>query len=540
MAKYIFVTGGVVSGIGKGITASALGRLLKNCGLKVIAQKLDPYINVDAALINPIEHGEAFVTEDGAETDLDLGHYERFIDENLNKYSTISSGKVYWNVLQKERSGEYLGQTVQVIPHITDEIKSFVYAAAKASDADVVISEIGGTTGDIEGLPFLEAVRQIHSEVGPGNSIFVHVTLVPYLYASHEYKSKPTQHSVKELQSLGIFPDIIVIRSDGHVGDDIKRKIALFCNVKPDSVIENINTPLLYEAPLLFEKQKFCEIVLNHLCINAGPPDMFEWESMIDRIAKRDKEITIGLVGKYTKLHDAYYSVAQALHHASYEIGAKMTIKWIESEKVTYSNADELLSDVDGIIVPGGFGERGIQGMIDACRYARENDIPYFGISLGMQVGVIEFARNVMGLTNANSTEFDQQTSDPVVHLNPGQEPGTLKSGTMRLGAYSCVTKDGSRIQEIYGEKEVFERHRHRYEINNDYIGKLEAEGMVISGQSPEGDLVEALELPDKDFFIGVGYHPEFKSRPNRAHPLFREFARKAMAQKYSEETIKE
>ena len=538
MAKYIFVTGGVVSGIGKGITASALGRLLKNCGLKVIAQKLDPYINVDAALINPIEHGEAFVTEDGAETDLDLGHYERFIDENLNKYSTISSGKIYWNVLQKERSGEYLGQTVQVIPHVTDEIKSFVYAAAKASDADVVISEIGGTTGDIEGLPFLEAVRQIHSEVGPGNSIFVHVTLVPYLYASHEYKSKPTQHSVKELQSLGIFPDIIVIRSDGHVGDDIKRKIALFCNVNEDSVIENINTPLLYEAPLLFEKQKFCEIVLNHLQIDAGPPDMYEWEAMIDKIGKREKEITIGLVGKYTKLHDAYYSVAQALHHAGNEIGAKITIKWIESEKVTYNNAAEHLSDVDCIIVPGGFGERGIQGMIDACRYARENNVPYFGISLGMQVGVIEFARNVLGLAAANSTEFDPQTSDPVVLLNKDQESASLKSSSMRLGAYPCNLITDSRIHEIYGKEEISERHRHRYEINNDYIDRLEKEGMVISGRSPDGSLVEALEIPDKDFFVGVGYHPEFKSRPNRAHPLFREFVKKAIFQKYNGENV--
>jgi len=534
MAKYIFVTGGVVSGIGKGITASALGRLLKNCGLKVTAQKLDPYINVDAALINPIEHGEAFVTEDGAETDLDLGHYERFIDEDLNKYSTISSGKVYWNVLQKERSGEYLGQTVQVIPHITDEIKSFIYTAAKASEADIVISEIGGTTGDIESLPFLEAVRQIHAEVGPGNCIFIHVTLVPYLYASHEYKSKPTQHSVKELQSLGIIPDIIVIRSEGHVGDDIKKKIALFGNVGQDSVIENVNMPLLYEAPLMFEKQKFCEIVLNHLGINAGPPDMSEWEAMIDRVANRDKEITIALVGKYTKLHDAYYSVVQALHHAGYEAGAIIKIEWIDSETVTVKNAAEILIGADGLIVPGGFGERGVQGMIEACRYARENNIPYFGISLGMQVGIIEYARNVMKLSSANSTEFDQGTADPVVHLAYGQEPGTLKSGTMRLGAYPCDIKTGSRMQEIYGKKEITERHRHRYEFNNEYLDSFEKAGLVISGQSPDGRLVEAVELPDKNFYIGVGYHPEFKSRPNRAHPLFREFVKAAMSNKYS------
>jgi len=535
MAKYIFVTGGVISGIGKGVTVSALGRLLKNCGLKVVAQKLDPYINVDAALINPMEHGESFVTEDGAETDLDLGHYERFIDEDLNKYSTLSSGKVYWNVLQKERNGEYLGQTVQVIPHITDEIKKFIYTAAKAGDADVVISEIGGTTGDIEGLPFLEAIRQIHSEVGPGNSIFVHVTLVPYLYASHEYKSKPTQHSVKELQSLGIIPDVIVIRSEGHVGDDIKRKIALFCNVKEDSVIENVNTPLLYETPLMFEKQKFCEIVLNHLNIDAGPPDMSEWEAMIDRVAKRDKNITIGLVGKYIKLHDAYYSVVQAIYHAGYETGAKIEIKWIESETVTSHNAPEIFADVDGIIVPGGFGERGIQGMIETCRYARENNMPYFGISLGMQIGVIEYARNVMMLSSANSTEFDPATSEPLIHIAPGQDSGPPRSGNMRLGAYPCVLKPGSRLQEIYGSGEISERHRHRYEFNNDYSNIIENAGMVISGRSPDGKYAEAVELPGMDFFIGVQYQPEFKSRPNRAHPLFREFIRKAMRKKYDD-----
>ena len=527
MTKYVFVTGGVVSGIGKGITAAALGRLLKNCGLKVTAQKLDPYMNVDSGRINPIEHGEVYVTEEGAEADLDLGHYERFIDEELTKYSTTSAGNIYWSVLQKERNGEYLGQTVQVIPHITDEIKSFIYAAGKTTGADVVIVEIGGTTGDIEGLPFLEAVRQIHSEVGEGNSIFVHVTLVPYLYASHEYKSKPTQHSVKQLQSLGIFPDVIVLRSEGHVGDDIKRKIALFCNVKPDSVIENTNIPLLYEAPLMFEKQKFGEIVLNHLGIEGKVPDMSEWEAMIDLVGKRDKEITIGLVGKYTRLHDAYYSIVQALHHGSYEPGAKVVFKWIDSETVTPQSAPEIFSDTDGIIVPGGFGERGVPGMIEACRYARQNDIPYFGIQLGMQVGIIEFARNVLGLHAANSTEFDPQTTDPVVRSDAEGKKA------MRLGAYTCALKEGSRIKAAYGKEEITERHRNRYEVNKDYLEDFEKAGMLVSGQSPDGEYVEAFELPEHKFFIGVQYLPEFKSRPNRAHPLFREFIKAAMKGKY-------
>ena len=533
MTKYVFVTGGVVSGLGKGITASSLGRLLKDCGLKVTAQKLDPYMNVDSGTMNPIEHGEVFVTEDGAETDLDLGHYERFIDEDLNKYSTISSGKVYWNVLQKERRGEYLGQTVQVIPHITDEIKDFIYTAAKTGGADVVITEIGGTTGDIESLPFLEAVRQIHAEVGDDNCIFIHVTLVPYLKASHEYKSKPTQHSVKELQSLGIFPDIIVIRSDSHVGDDIKRKIALFCNVKQDSVIESVSIPLLYEAPLMFEKQKFCERVLDHLGIDAGPPDTSDWEAMIDRVAKRDKEIAIGLVGKYTKLHDAYYSIAQALHHAGYELGARVEIIWIDSETVTRDNAAEKLSGVNAIIVPGGFGERGVSGMIEACRYARENNLPYFGVSLGMQVAAIEFARNVLGLKSANSAEFDPASSHPVFRLEAYENGNAYKGGTMRLGAYPCFIRKGSKMWEAYGRGEITERHRHRYEFNKEYRESFEEAGMYISGESPDGKYIEAMEIPGLDFFVGVQYHPEFKSRPTRAHPLFREFTRAAVNRKY-------
>jgi len=534
MTKYVFVTGGVVSGLGKGITVASLGRLLKDCGLKVTAQKLDPYINVDSGTMNPLEHGEVFVTEDGAETDLDLGHYERFIDEDLSRYSTLSSGKVYWNVLQKERSGEYLGQTVQVIPHVTDEIKNFIYTAAKTGGADVVITEIGGTTGDIESLPFLEAVRQIHAEVGDDNCIFIHVTLVPYLNASHEYKSKPTQHSVKELQSLGIFPDIIVLRSEGHVGDDIKRKIALFCNVKVENVVESVSIPLLYEAPLMFEKQKFCEIVLKRLGIDAGPPDTSDWEAMMDRVAGRNKELVIGLVGKYIKLHDAYYSVAQALHHAGYEIGAKIVIKWIEAETVTRQNAAGILGEVSGIIVPGGFGERGVHGMIETCRYARENNVPFFGISLGLQVAMIEFARNVLGLTAANSTEFDQAPPHPIILLTPDVNGNTYKGGTMRLGSYPCIIRGGSLLKEAYGKDEISERHRHRYEFNNDYRESFENAGMMVTGQSPDGRFVEAMEIPENKFFVGVQYHPEFKSRPTRAHPLFREFARAIMNRKYN------
>jgi len=533
MAKYVFITGGVVSGLGKGIMASSLGRLLKNCGLKVAAQKLDPYINVDSGRINPIEHGEVFVTEDGAETDLDLGHYERFIDEDLNKYSTTSAGKIYWNVLQKERDGEYLGQTVQVIPHITDEIKEFIYTAAKTGNADVVITEIGGTTGDIEGLPFLEAVRQIHAEVGDGNAVFIHVTLVPYLGVTHEFKSKPTQHSVKQLQSLGIFPDVIVLRSEGPVGDDIKRKIALFCNVHRDSVFECVDLPLLYEMPLMLERQNFCEIVLGHLGITDLAPDLSDWEAMMERIAKRDKDINIGLVGKYTKLHDAYYSAIQALHHAGIEIGSKVRIKWIDSEALEAGKEAESFGDVDGIIVPGGFGERGIPGMLETSRYARENNIPYFGIGLGMQVGLIEFARNVLGHKNADSTEFDPETGYPIVYLMADNGDGII-NGAMRLGAYPCLTKEGSLIEMAYGKSEVTERHRHRYEFNIDYRDAFEKAGMNITGQSPDGKLAEAVEIPDNDFYVGVLYHPEFKSRPNRAHPLFREFTRAAMNRKYN------
>jgi CTP synthase len=533
MAKYIFVTGGVVSGLGKGITAASLGRLLKDCGLKITAQKLDPYINVDPGTMNPIEHGEVFVTEDGAETDLDLGHYERFIDVELNKFSNLTTGKVYWNVLNKERNGDFLGQTVQVIPHITDEIKGFIYAAAESSDADVVITEIGGTIGDIESQPYLEAIRQIIQEQDESDCLSIHVSLIPYLEASHEYKSKPTQHSVRELHSLGIFPDIIVLRARGHIDDSIRRKVALFCNVKPDHVIESRNMPLLYEAPLMFEEQNFSEIVLKHLCIVSEPPDLTAWKGMIKRVVERDKLVTIGLVGKYVKLHDAYYSVAQALFHGGYENGAQVEIRWIDSEGVTEANAGKVLGELDGVIVPGGFGERGVQGMIWTIQYARENNVPFLGLCLGMQVSVIEFARNVAKLGQANSTEFDGDSPHPVIDLMADQHGNLPKGGTMRLGRYPCVVKQGSMLHRAYGREEIGERHRHRYEFNNEYRAKLESLGLNISGQSPDGRLVEAVEVPGNDFFIGVQYHPEFKSRPDRAHPLFRELIKFATERKY-------
>ncbi|MDR0519098.1 MAG: CTP synthase [Clostridiales Family XIII bacterium] len=536
MAKYIFVTGGVVSGLGKGITAASLGRLLKDCGLKVTAQKLDPYINVDPGTMNPIEHGEVFVTEDGAETDLDLGHYERFIDVELNKFSNLTTGKVYWNVLNKERNGDYLGQTIQVIPHITDEIKSFIYAAAESSDADVVITEIGGTIGDIESQPYLEAIRQIIMEKDECDCLSIHVSLIPYLEASHEYKSKPTQHSVRELHSLGIFPNIIVLRSRGRIDDSIRRKVALFCNVKESHVLENRNIPLLYEAPLMLEEQHFSEIVLNHLRIVSDPPNLSEWKAMIKRVNERERLVTIGLVGKYVKLHDAYYSVAQALFHGGYENGAQVEIRWIDSESVSDATVGKLLGDIDGIIVPGGFGERGIYGMVRAIQYARENNVPFLGICLGMQTAVIEFARNVAGLPQANSTEFDTDTPDPVIALMADQHGNLPKGGTMRLGRYPCKIAQGSALAAAYGKDEIGERHRHRYEFNNDYRETLSELGLKIVGESPDGRLVESVELPDRDYFVGVQYHPEFRSRPDRAHPLFRELIKYAAKRKYRDE----
>ena len=524
MTKYIFVTGGVVSGLGKGITAASLGRLLKARGLKVAAQKLDPYINVDPGTMSPYQHGEVYVTEDGAETDLDLGHYERFINEDLNKYSNLTTGKVYWNVLNKERRGEYLGSTVQVIPHITNEIKEFVYNVGKHSDADVVITEIGGTIGDIESQPFIEAVRQISLEVGRENSLFIHVTLVPYLHGSEEHKSKPTQHSVKELQGMGVNPNIIVLRCDEPLEESIFKKISLFCNVKPDCVIENITLPNLYEAPLMLEKANFSAVVCRELGLKTKKPDLDSWVKMVERIKNRPYTVHIGLVGKYVGLHDAYLSVAEAMRHAGYFYNTHIKIHWIDSEEINKDNVSEMLSGLQGIIVPGGFGQRGIEGMILAAQYARENNIPYFGICLGMQIAVIEYARNVAGIKDANSGEFDEQCKNKVIDFMPGQNDDIDKGGTLRLGAYPCIITPGTTMEKCYGKREISERHRHRYEFNNDYKDKLVNAGLKIGGMSPDGMLVETVELTERPFYVGVQYHPEFKSRPNKPHPLFKGF----------------
>ncbi len=536
MAKYIFVTGGVVSGLGKGITAASLGRLLKLRGLKVAAQKLDPYINVDPGTMSPYQHGEVYVTEDGAETDLDLGHYERFIDENLNKYSNLTTGKVYWNVLNKERRGEYLGSTVQVIPHITNEIKDFVYRVAKQTDADVVITEIGGTIGDIESQPFLEAVRQISLEVGRENSLFIHVTLVPFLSGSDEHKSKPTQHSVKELQGMGINPNIIVLRCDEPLEEQIFNKISLFCNVKPDCVIENITLPCLYEAPIMLEKSNFSSIVCRELNIKAKKPDLKEWTEMVETIKKREKEVRIGLVGKYVQLHDAYLSVAEALRHAGYTFNTHIKIKWLDSENINENNYCVILNDLDGIIVPGGFGSRGIEGMILSVKYARENNIPFFGICLGMQIAVIEYARNVAGIKDAHSGEFDELCKNKVIDFMPGQSEDIDKGGTLRLGAYPCLIKKGTTMERCYKKNEISERHRHRYEFNNIYKDTLEKCGLTFSGVSPNGKLVETVELTERPFYVGVQFHPEFKSRPNKAHPLFKGFIKAALDKRTAED----
>lgn len=524
MTKFIFVTGGVVSGLGKGITAASLGRLLKSRGLKVAAQKLDPYINIDPGTMSPFQHGEVFVTEDGAETDLDLGHYERFIDENLNKYSNLTTGKVYWNVLTKERNGEYLGNTVQVIPHITNEIKNFIYSVGEKDGADVVITEIGGTTGDIESLPFLEAIRQVSLEVGKDNCLFIHVTLIPYIKSSGEHKSKPTQHSVKELRSIGINPDVIVARCDEPLSEDIRNKISLFCNVQPDCVIENMTLPVLYQAPIMLENQHFSDIVCRELKIDCPACNLSEWNDMLKSIETRNKKVKIALVGKYVKLHDAYLSVAEALRHAGYENQAIVDIEWIDAELVNENSAKELFLNCDGILVPGGFGDRGIEGKICAAKFARENNIPYFGICLGMHIAVIEFAQNVLGLKNANSREFDPYSPNCVIDLMPDQKGVVSKGGTMRLGAYPCSVKEGSMLNKAYGKLTLEERHRHRYEFNNEFREAFEKSGMIICGTSPDNRLVEAVEIPENKFFVAVQYHPEFKSRPNHAHPLFREF----------------
>jgi CTP synthase len=519
--KYIFVTGGVVSGLGKGITAASLGRLLKSRGLKVAAQKFDPYINIDPGTMSPFQHGEVFVTDDGAETDLDLGHYERFIDENLNKFSNITTGKVYWNVLNKERKGEYLGETVQVIPHITNEIKNQVYSVGDVTDSDIIITEIGGTVGDIESTPFLEAIRQVSLEVGRENCLFIHVTLVPYIMGSDELKSKPTQHSVKELQGLGINPDIIICRCDIPLKEDIKNKIALFCNVKRDCVIENSTVPVLYEAPLMLEKSNFSEIVCRELGIKNTECKLNEWVALVEKIKEAQEEIKIGLIGKYVQLHDAYISVVESLKHAGYENGVNVTIEWIDSEEITRDSVKDILKECKGIVVPGGFGNRGVEGKIEAVKYARENNLPFLGICLGMQVAVIEYGRNVLGLKHANSREFDEMSINPVIDLMSNQVGVQTKGGTMRLGAYPCKIDKNSKLFEVYGEELIQERHRHRFEFNNEYRQKYIENGLILSGISPDGRLVEAVELKDNKFFVGVQYHPEFLSRPNRPHPLF-------------------
>ena len=519
--KYIFVTGGVVSGLGKGITAASLGRLLKARGYKVAAQKLDPYINVDPGTMSPYQHGEVYVTEDGAETDLDLGHYERFIDEDLNKYSNLTSGKTYWNVLNKERRGEYLGETVQVIPHVTNEIKSFIYNVGNETSADIVITEVGGTTGDIESQPFLEAIRQVGLEVGIGNALYIHVCLVPDLSGSDEHKTKPTQHSVKELQGMGIHPDIVVLRCDKPLEDSIFKKIAMFCNLKPDCVIENMTLPVLYEAPIMLEKSNFSKIVCRELGLDYFENDMDEWEKMLEKIHSRKTHVSIAIVGKYVQLHDAYLSVAEALSHSGYEFGAFVDIKWIDSEKITEENVKETLEGVSGVIVPGGFGNRGIEGMIITANYCRTNNLPYLGICLGMQIAVISFARYVCGLLDANSREFSENGLHNVIDFLPDQTDKTDKGGTLRLGAYPCSVKEDTMMYKCYKAKDISERHRHRYEFNNEYRELLEKAGLTISGTSPDDYIVETVEIKENDFYVGVQFHPEFKSRPNKPHPLF-------------------
>ena len=531
--KYIFVTGGVVSGLGKGISAAALGRLLKARGLRIAAQKLDPYVNVDPGTMSPYQHGEVFVTQDGAETDLDLGHYERFIDEDLNRFSNLTSGRVYQQVLQKERRGEFLGSTVQVIPHVTGAIKEFIAALARRTNPDVIITEIGGTIGDIESQPFLEAIRQLSREVGRQHCLFIHVVLVPYLRCSGEHKTKPAQHSVRELRSLGIIPDVIIARCDEPLEPGILEKLALFCDVRPQCVIENRTLQNLYEVPLMLREARLDDIVCQTLCLPDAPPDMTGWETLCRRAAAPAGEVEIALVGKYVELHDAYLSVAEALAHGGCENDVRVRIRWVDAEGLSGENMAEQLAGCGGVIVPGGFGSRGVGGMISAARYARETGLPYFGICLGMQTAVIETAQSLLKLTGANSSELDPDTPHPVIHLMPDQEGELPKGGTMRLGGYPCRLTAGSRLAAIYGTEVVEERHRHRYEVNNAYRSRLEKEGgLVLCGLSPDGRLVEAVERRDHPFFIGVQYHPEFRSRPNRAHPIFRAFVAAAVERK--------
>ncbi len=540
MTKYIFVTGGVVSSLGKGITAASLGRLLKNRGYKVTIQKFDPYINIDPGTMSPYQHGEVFVTDDGAETDLDLGHYERFVDENLSKASNVTTGKVYQSVINKERKGEYLGSTIQVIPHITNEIKERVMRVGKADNADIVITEIGGTVGDIESLPFLEAIRQVRKDLPNKNDvIYIHVTLVPYISAAEELKTKPTQHSVKELRSIGIQPDIIVCRTMKELSEDMKKKIALFCDVEPDAVINNLTADSIYDVPLLMEQEGLDHIALKKLGLADRPVDLSDWKDMVARIHNAKGVTRIALVGKYVKLHDAYLSVVEALSHAGYAYGTKIDIRWVNSEELEENKPDlsEVFKDIDGIIVPGGFGYRGIEGKIDAIRYARENKIPYLGLCLGMQCAVIEFARNVCAMKKANSSEFIPDTPYPVIDLMSDQEDVTEKGGTMRLGIYPCKLKDGTKARKLYDNKEIiYERHRHRYEVSNELRPILEKAGLVISGTSPDGRLVEIIELKDHPYFEATQAHPEFKSRPNRPHPLFLGFIEAALKERKKKE----
>ena len=531
--KYVFVTGGVVSGLGKGITAASLGRLLKARGYEVTMQKFDPYINIDPGTMNPIQHGEVYVTDDGTETDLDLGHYERFIDENLDKNSNVTTGKIYWSVLQKERKGLFGGGTVQVIPHITNEIKDRFYQGKNEDDETIAIIEVGGTVGDIESQPFLEAIRQFKQEAGEGNVVLLHVTLIPYLKASGEMKTKPTQASVKELQSMGLWPDVLVCRSEYPISEEIREKIALFCNVKKNHVLQNLDVEFLYEAPLAMEKEHLADVVLESLKLTNRTPELNQWKAMVDVLKSAKKQVKIGIIGKYVQLHDAYLSVAEALKHGGIANGVQVDIHWIDSEKITEENAAQQLGMLDGILVPGGFGNRGIEGKIEAIRYARMNHVPYFGICLGMQLMIVEYARNVLGYEDAHSIELEEKTNHPVIALLPDQENVDTLGGTLRLGAYPCVLKDGSKAFLYYGEKEIMERHRHRYEVNNEYRAELEEKGLTLSGLSPDGNIVEMAEITTEKFFLGTQAHPEFKSRPNRPHRLFQGFVAAAIT--YSE-----
>ena len=532
MTKYIFITGGVVSALGKGITAASLGRLLKARGLKLTIQKFDPYINYDPGTMGPHQHGEIFVTEDGAETDLDLGHYERFIDQNLTNENNITTGKIYWSVIEGERKGLYRGQTVQVIPHITDEIKSRVHALAENNEADVVITEIGGTVGDIESLPFLEAIRQLRYDRGWENVLFIHVTLVPYLPASGELKTKPTQHSVKELRSIGIQPDIIICRTEYPLNSSVKEKIALFCNVKPEEVVENLDADSIYKVPLSLQEQGLDEMVVQKLQLQCGDPQMDSWNRLVDSIDRLEEEIEVALVGKYVDYPDAYLSVNESLFHAGLLHGAAVRVKSIQAEDFESGDPEELLQGVDAVLVPGGFGSRGIEGKIKAVRLAREAKIPFLGLCLGMQCAVIEFARHVAGMEGAHSTEFDPQTPFPVLDYLPGQNNNTRLGGTLRLGAHPCTIKPGTLAWQAYGEKKIMERHRHRFEFNRKYREKLEQAGMIFSGFNEADALVEIIELPDHPWFVAVLFHPEFKSRPNRPHPLFHDFVAAALNQR--------